>query len=179
MKRIFLLSGKAEAGKTTAANLMNLHASNSIVANFAGSLKFYAASLFSWNGLKNDIGRKLLQDLGTNVREQYPNHWVQSLYEVLTSTSTMWDNCFIDDWRYPNEFNYMNDLINHKNFAIIKIRIERFHDGEVFQNSLSPEARLHTSEVALDHFKMDKIIINDQGIEELRYKSNEFIDQFV
>ena len=91
----------------------------------------------------------------------------------------MWDNCFIDDWRYPNEFTYINNLINHEKFDIIRLRVERFENGSIFINSLSNEAKAHDSETALNHFPTDHVIINAKGIQELKGEVDEYIAKFV
>lgn len=163
MELIVLLSGKAEAGKTLASNIIkeNLEKEGKrvLILSFAGYLKFIAKEYFGWNGKKDQEGRTLLQYLGTNVvRKKNPDFWVKTIYDLIYTFEDEFDYFILDDTRFPNEIDYFKE---RDESSYITVRINR----NEFENSLSEEQRLHPSETGLDGRKMDVEIYSASGKE--------------
>lgn len=158
-----LISGRIGSGKTTLANYMNEYfvaeGYNSKRFSFAHSLKVIAKKVFSWDGEKNEEGRAFLQDLGKTVRKFNPIYWVENTQIMIENDDKYpFDVIIIDDWRYPNEAEYLeNDPLN----KVYKIRISGDNekaDGHESENSL-PISNLDNY-----YFKFTRI---EQGLEYL------------
>lgn len=161
MKKIILISGKAEHGKTTAANCMKdileKNGYKVTITRYAKYLKEIAADYCGWNGEKDEAGRTLLQQLGTEVIRQKlnkPEFHVGRICEDIEIASDYVDFVIIDDVRYPNEIYYPVAKFGKEKVYIY--RVNRLNeDGTPFENSLSEEQRNHLSETALDNFPFD------------------------
>lgn len=161
MELIILVSGKAEAGKTLASNIIkeNLERDGKkvLILSFAGYLKFIAKEYFGWNGKKDQEGRTLLQYLGTNVvRKKNPDFWVKTIYDLIYTFEDEFDYFILDDTRFPNEIDYFE---KRDESSYITVRINR----NEFENSLSEDQRLHPSETSLNDRKMDVEIYSESG----------------
>ena len=164
--KVVLISGKAMSGKDTAASIlkeiMEQDGKKVLTVHYADLLKYICKSFFGWNGEKDDIGRNLLQKIGTNViREQQPNYWVDFIESILLLFPNEWDFILIPDTRFPNEIIDMNNL-----FDTFSIRINRTD----FESSLTDEQKQHISETALDNFKFDYYIDTISDLDYLRNK---------
>jgi hypothetical protein len=71
---MILISGKAENGKTTAAELLKTkleaRGNKVVITRYAYYLKDLATRYCSWDGNKDIKGRELLQTLGTDIIRQ-------------------------------------------------------------------------------------------------------------
>ena len=183
MNKIFLISGKAEYGKTTFANILRDESSKRnlkvVKTAFASDLKRVAKEYFGWNGEKDENGRHLLQHLGTEeVRRFFPNHWVDSVAEVLVSTQERWDFAIIDDWRFKQEFSTMENYCTSYGIELIPVRIERiYNSGQLWNNSLTLEASQHSSELDLDNFYKFRYNITNLDIAGLERDAKNILDK--
>ena len=77
MKKLILISGKAENGKTLTANILqdNLESLGYkvVITRYAYYLKDLAVRYCGWDGKKDNNGRELLQQLGTDIIRQKLN----------------------------------------------------------------------------------------------------------
>jgi hypothetical protein len=118
------------------------------VLPYAKKLKDFAIQL-GWDGKKDEKGRKLLQLLGTEVAREciskniWIDHWKKEADEYGE------DIYIIDDVRFPNEINHINDWPGG---FTIKIK------GRKYDNVDST----HESEKELDDKKFN-IIVNNNG----------------
>jgi hypothetical protein len=71
------LVGNAGVGKDTAAEVF-FRAGFDRVA-FADPIKMLAVQHFGWNGVKDERGRKLLQDIGMAGRAYDPDNWIRHM----------------------------------------------------------------------------------------------------
>lgn len=161
--KIIHISGKARHGKDTLAMMLRNHlearGKKVLIVHYADQLKYMARNFAGWNGEKDEAGRRLLQELGTNViRKQYPNYWVNMLYSQLNALADYceWDFVLIPDTRFPNE-------LNLGDYDHLHIRIER----PDFDNGLSAEAKNHASETALDDVLPDILVENGGTLRDL------------
>ena len=166
MSHVILLSGKAEAGKTLAADIIKKEIESlgktALVMSFAGYLKFICKSYYKWDGKKNEEGRSLLQRLGTDVvRKKNPDFWAKTVFDFILTFDGEFDYFILDDTRFENEIDIFQ---NYDPFCYTSIRIMRLNH----ENSLNTEQRNHPSETALDNLVMDWTICSESGSEKLR-----------
>lgn len=117
------LTGKAGSGKSTAADMIKVQHSNGVgvlIIPFAKRLK-EMAKLAGWDGLKDEKGRKFLQDFGELFRRYDDSYWVrewqlevdrqiqEERYYRGLSAPKDW-MVIVDDVRYDNEAEEINWL---------------------------------------------------------------------
>jgi hypothetical protein len=162
--RVLCISGKAQHGKDTSANILQGFLEDSgakvKIIHYADLLKFICKSWFDWDGAKDDYGRTLLQRVGTDtVRAKEPDYWVAFVCNFLKLFPDEWDYVIIPDCRFPNEVNMMK-----ANFDTIHLRVNRPN----FNSPLTEEQQKHISETALDHVAPDLWIENTGTKSDLR-----------
>lgn len=165
MKKVICISGKAQHGKTTVANLMKscLEARDErvLITNYAGLVKYVCKAFFGWDGKKDDAGRALLQYVGTDIiRKKDPDYWVNFLLDMMAFFRDEWDYVIIDDCRFPNEI----EEWELDDYDVIHIRVNR----GVFNSPLTDKAKAHVSEHALDDVTPDFEIDNSGSISDLK-----------
>ena len=121
---LFLISGRAGTGKSLAGKFLlesaeDLDFIDCRVDSFARSVKKVAFESFIWNRRKDEAGRNLLQGIGNLGREYYLDMWVSRLYTRAT-TIVVPDVLIVDDWRFPNEEEFLRLT---KMFFIKTVRI--------------------------------------------------------
>lgn len=171
--RVVLISGHAQSGKDTTANIMARQLREAgesvLITHYADLLKYVCKTFFEWNGKKDEYGRSLLQFVGTNiVRKQQPDFWADFLASMISFFKPMWDWVIIPDARFPNEIECMYD----KGLRVTHVRIER----ENHNNGLTMEQAKHESETALDDYMPDYLINNEGDISELEESVRTVID---
>lgn len=196
---IILISGKAEHGKDTFVNLcmeqINSrkykynHNINPMVARFADPLKFIARTYFGWDGEKDEKGRHLLQQLGTERGHQIiPGIWSKFISDVVLIKSPDINTVFIPDWRFPEEYydlvnydyqdNYVLNKIRYYNdipveYVVHTVRVVRINH----ESKLTAEQLKHASETALDDFEFD-YVITAENIKDLDEAAFEFLSYY-
>lgn len=168
--KVITISGKAQAGKDTTARVikdkLNSEGYSVLITHYADLLKYQAKTLFGWNGKKDDVGRSLLQHLGTDiVRKKNPNYWIDYVADMLWMYGDRWDYVLIPDARFPNEIEQMKDQ-----FDCIAIKVISDYD-----NGLTEEQKNHPSETALDDFSFDYTIVNNRTVLGLNTAIEDFI----
>ena len=155
MKKIILFSGKAENGKTTAAELLKdileSEGQSVVITRYAYYLKDLAKRYCNWDGQKDEAGRRLLQVLGTDIIRQKlnkPNFHVGRICEDIEICQDYIDYVIIDDARFPNEVYYPKAMFGDK---VVSVRVNRKNH----KSSLTSEQQKHISEIALDDFNFD------------------------
>lgn len=164
--KVILISAKAQHGKDTSASILKeiYEAKNKrvLITHYADLLKYICKTFFNWNGEKDDYGRTLLQQVGTNtVCAKQPDFWVDFIISILNLFNDSWDVVIIPDCRFVNEIEKMR-----ANFDTTLIRIIR----PDFDNGLSEIQKQHLSEIALDNFDFDHIVYNTGNLEDLKNK---------
>jgi hypothetical protein len=168
---VVTLSGKAEAGKDSAANIMKeileKKGKKCLIIHYADYLKFICEKYFGWDGKKDLHGRALLQYVGTDlIRKKNPDFWLNVVVNLLIVVGAQYDYVFIPDARFPNEVDKMM-----ANFDTISVYVERTD----YENSLTPEQRLHASETALDGHPFDFTITSPTGLDKLAVEVKDFL----
>ena len=176
-----LIAGKAGVGKSTlgqylSTKLSSVNGISVITVPLASSLKRVAISAFGWDGVKDAKGRRLLQVVGTEAGRGYnENIWVEKTVNfALTSSIYPPHFVIVDDWRYPNECSYIEDLGVHN---VVTIRVEA-SNREILKGT--SEAN-HISETSLPygyagngHDDWYDLVISNRGtFDELYEQGNE------
>lgn len=178
MKKMILVSGKAENGKTTTAELLKkrleLLGYKVVITRYAYYLKDLATRYCGWNGTKDEAGRELLQQLGTDIIRQKlnkPNFHVGRICEDVEICQNYVDYVIIDDARFPNEIYYPKAMFGDK---VISVRVNRKN----YKSSLTNEQQKHLSEIALDDFNFD-FKIEAEDINNLNLAVEELIKKLI
>jgi len=173
MKGTIILSGKSGSGKDMTAQFMKeelaKHGQKALIIHYADAVKWFCRDFLDWDGKKDEVGRTLLQMVGTDiVRAKHPNFWVGIVVGLIQAFEPYkdFDVAIIPDARFPNEVDI--SLANLKNS--VSVRIERKNaDGTDWINpTLTDDQRNHPSETSLDSFAFDYVIHNDEGLDTLR-----------
>ena len=93
--------GKICSGKTTTADILIGLNNDFQKLSFAGKVKSIAVDLFD---MEKD--RKLLQQIGTYMREIDPDVWAN----YVVKQSKKYDYVVIDDLRYKNEYDLLKKM---------------------------------------------------------------------
>ena len=173
MPKFICISGKARAGKDTAAEILRVklesQGNSVLVTHFADLLKYICKTYFGWDGNKDEHGRSLLQQIGTEgVRSHNPNYWVDFIVQLISMFQDKWDYVIVPDARFPNEIERIKKV-----FDSVHIRISR----SAKTSDLTHEQSNHASEVALDGVAPDYYIVNDGTLDELEKTVWSIIDQ--
>lgn len=163
--KIICISGKAQHGKDTSANLLKMMLESDgykvLIVHYGDLVKYICKQFFDWNGEKDIYGRSLLQRIGTDViRKQEPDYWVSFVSNILKFFDGEWDYVLIPDSRFPNEIDYLKE----QGFDVTHMRVIR----QNFVSSLTQEQQQHPSETALDNVLPDHYINNYGTLDDLR-----------
>jgi len=144
------LVGLAGSGKDTAAALFVGKGWRHKA--FARKLKYLALTL-GWDGVKDEAGRRFLQDLGMAARAYNPNTWIHFVAkEIFGAAPEFKDIPFVwSDVRFENEA----EFIRNRGGVIIRI---------VRPNLQADE---HESESGQNKIDADYTIVNDGTVEDL------------
>lgn len=173
MKKIFLISGYAQHGKDSTANILkNKLPGKSLIIHNADYLKYIAKQYMGWDGNKDEYGRTLLQTLGTEkVRIEFgqPLFWIEKSCDIIDLFKNDYDYFMIADTRYCNEVFYPKARFPNN---VVTIRINRLN----FDNGLTNEQKNHISEKELAQFEHDWYIWSENGLDKLEIEVNKIIE---
>lgn len=134
-------------------NALSVAGKRVLVTHYADPLKFICHNLFGWDGQKNDIGRALLQYVGTDrIRKEDPDYFVRFLGWLIELFRDEWDYVVIPDARFKNEIDRMKMA-----FPTTAVSINRTG----YESQLSDEAQAHISENALNDYRFDVVVENE------------------
>lgn len=167
--RVVAISGKAESGKDTIAKeikyLLEEQNYKVMIIHFADVLKFVCRQYFDWDGQKDDYGRSLLQQVGTEMREKNnPNMWVNITKELIRGIGAEFDWVLVPDTRFKEEINMLNEYFDCISIRVLRQDINSYGMASDHINHLTNEQRAHKSECDLDDYKFDHFIINNYYI---------------
>ena len=171
---IILIGGKAGEGKSTLANFcieysksLNLEVT---LIPFPSNVK-KIGKLLGWDGNKDNKGRRLLQDVGRIGREYNPNIWADKIVDEIVSLFPI-NYAFVDDWRFLNESNVMQQHFS----PVIKVRIRR---PEEFHTLIGTSLYNDISETSLpeDDKYYDFVINNNLSLGHLEREAENLINK--
>lgn len=182
MKKLLLISGKAEHGKTTAANIikdtLEQQGYKVVITRYAEYLKTLAKNYLKWDGVKDEHGRHILQYLGTDIirkKMKMPNFHVNRVCEDIQICEDFVDYVIIDDVRFKNEIYIPKAIFDDKVFTIRISRINPFTKTP-YESSLTAEQKAHSSETDLDNFCFNAVIIAEDT-DQLKYYLEEMLNE--
>jgi hypothetical protein len=172
--KVILISGKAQHGKDTIAGFLKKKLESSgekvLIAHYGDLVKYVCKTFLGWNGEKDQVGRTILQFVGTNfVRSKRPDYWVDFIVSILEMFHEGWNYVIIPDCRFPNEI----DRVKEAGFDTIHLRVVR----DNFDSPLSPAQQQHSSEIALDNVEPDFYIHNSGSLEDLEKTVAQWADE--
>ena len=174
--KVFIISGKANAGKDTTAELIDnyikLKGMKPVNLQISSYIKMYAKVISGWNGSEDDKPRSLLQELGTEIIRNKIDEklFIRRIIEDIKVYSYYFDVVTISDARLPLEL----DLIKEAFPSSCRINIIRPN----FENNLNSSEKKHITEIGLDNYKnYEYTIINDGSFEELNKKVIKIVDE--
>ena len=159
---IITVSAKAQHGKDSFAKAFSKKAGENhfrvLTIHYGDILKYVCKQYFGWNGEKDEVGRSLLQHVGTNLcRNNHPDVWVNCVVELVKGLKTEYDFVVIPDTRFKNEIEKWEDT----DFFTFSVRLNRKNeDGTDFDNGLTLDQKNHPSETELDNYGFNYIIEN-------------------
>lgn len=163
---IFIISGKSGSGKDALASIMKKKLESNgcscVTLHYADLVKYYLHQYYDWDGVKDEHGRNLLQQLGTNkIRAMYPDYWATAIGQFLSAVPNDFDVAFIPDARFPNEI----EVVKKYNPNVYTIRIERFdEDNNLYVNPIFTQEQLnHPSETSLDDYDEFDYFVENSG----------------
>lgn len=167
--KIFIICGKARAGKDTFCSLIRKYYKEqgirSVNLQFSSYIKEYAKKIANWDGDDTDKPRELLQELGTEViRDKIdPLFFVKRIIGDIKVYSNYFDIITVSDARTKVEVDSIKNTFDDA--CVIKILRPNFDNG------LTKSEQQHFTEVDLDDYdSFDYTIINDGTIEDLNKK---------
>jgi len=172
------INGKARHGKDTFAQMLKaeLEAKGKrvLIVRFADYLKFIAKEYFGWNGEKDEVGRTLLQFIGTDrVRAKYEDFWVETVARLLWIFEHDFDVVLIPDARFPNEvsfWHYWGEVLEaDTSWTSVSVKVVR----PDFDNGLTDEQKNHPSETSLDGHDFD-YVFESRTLDELKENVKRF-----
>lgn len=159
---IITVSAKAQHGKDSFANAFIEKANNlhyrTLIIHYGDILKYVCKQYFGWNGEKDEAGRHMLQQIGTNLcRKNNQNVWTNCVIELVKALRTEYDFVVIPDTRFENEIECWEDT----EFFVYTVRLNRYNeDGTEYDNGLTEEQKRHPSETSLDDWKFNYVVEN-------------------
>lgn len=163
--KIFVLSGKAESGKSVVASMIgdyySLSGKRSVIVAYASYLKEFAKEITDWDGSEDTKPREFLQQVGVElIKNQInPSMLIDRVIDDIRVYSYFFDVIVVSDARFVDEINVVKN--NFSNVTVIHI------DGKV--NSLTFEQRNHSTETGLDDYNdYDYVIENTGNLSDLK-----------
>ena len=182
--KIILIGNKAQHGKDTFAQMLfeafEAKGKSVFTVHFGDCVKYLAEKYYSWDGLKNETGRSILQYVGGTIRENDEHFWTDFIVRFLKADNfnNHYDYILIPDWRHQEEHSRMLETFNFED--IITVNIQRYNeDGSPFINPVMlPYQLKHKSEIDLDGYPTQYIIEN-HSLKELRETADAFTDMMI
>ena len=163
MEKLYAIAGKARSGKDVVASIIEDEYKNKKVINYSCTfyLKKYIMLLSDWGGSDDDKPRELLQKLGREVKEKYPDYFIQRMREDIKFLSNFCDIMIITGIRLVNELDFLK-----KEFGAVLVKIVR--DSE---SGLTDKQKQDITETDVDNYNsFDFIIDNNKDIATLKKK---------
>jgi len=164
---VVCISAKARNGKDAMASALKYYFEKNnkrvLIYHHGDYVKYICTQYFGWNGIKDEIGRTLLQHVGTDiVRKKNPDYWVNTALAFFDIFDTEYDYVLIADCRFFNEI----EKYKKSKYKTTSIRINRLNnDGTLFDNGLTGKQKQHPSEISLDEYVFDRTFDIPTGIE--------------
>lgn len=160
--QIYIICGKAKAGKDTAASFLQKNIKNSVILSITDPLKEYAKKVTGWNGDEKNKPRDFLQTLGVDVIQSKidPNFLIRRVIEDIQVMSFYKNVIIISGVRLKREIEMIKKAFSN----VVCMKIVRPNQD----NGLTNKQKNHITEKDLDNYLVDYTIINDGDLENLK-----------
>lgn len=158
------ISGPAGHGKDTLAHKLKLKLKAKeqkvFIIHYADYLKMVATQVYNWNGIKDEIGRDILQKLGDKMRAQDEMYLINELIKIINLVKNDFDIVLIPDARFPKEIESLKSI-----GRTVSIHITRVD----YESILTTEQNNHNTERSLDNYSYDYSVLTytDKEIKEI------------
>ncbi len=178
MKKIILISAKAEHGKTETAKILKERLESQgervCIIPFAKYLKQILVDYYGWDGkTKNEYWRTMLQQIGTDETQYNKglwNIWAKRTVEDIQIINEQYDYIIVDDWRFKKEAHYVSSVFPDETTTVRVYRLG-------YESSLTDEQKSHVSEVDLDGFNFNVNIYVQTGLDHLKDETLRLFDK--
>jgi hypothetical protein len=164
MEKIILISGEAQHGKDSTANIIKcLSNKKTLIIHNADYLKFICKEYLGWDGKKDEKGRSILQLTGTEntkIKLNKPFFWIEKVCDVIEIAKNLYDYFIVPDTRFSSEIYFPKARFPN---CVTTIRVHRLN----FDNGLTFEQKNHISEKELVNFQHDYDIYSESGLDKL------------
>lgn len=153
------VTGCAGAGKDEVGKYFVEHYGFTRLA-FADEVKRVATEVFGWDGVKDERGRRLLQDIGATARTYNSMFWINLFrYKMLTEHVT---KAVITDMRFLNEADFISSFVS--NSMLIRV---------VGRGGLIGDTANHVSETEQCSIVVDVTVDNSGTLKQLYSRLDE------
>lgn len=155
--KLYVVAGKAKSGKDETANIIKKIYKNKKVLKYSSTkyLKDYVKMI---KGEYEEKPRDFLQELGFEIKEKYPNFFIDRIKEDIDFLSDFYDIIIVTGVRLTKELDFFKN-----NYNATLIKIERNID-----NGLTEKQKNDITELDVDNYlNYDFIIRNSGSLEEL------------
>lgn len=161
--KVICIGGHAQHGKDSFAGFLKKHlevlGNDVLTIHYADQLKYICREYFDWNGEKDQVGRTLLQRIGTGfARKRDPEIWIKYVAMFLRVFGEIYDYVIIPDCRFSNEIDWV-----YGEYDCLTVHIDR----PDFDNGLTEDQKNHPSETALDDYPFNINVTNDGTLNDL------------
>ncbi|MBQ9011713.1 MAG: hypothetical protein IJ093_03600 [Bacilli bacterium] len=171
MEKLFVLAGKAGTGKDSIASIIKEKNSLKKVIIYPCTvyLKRYVSQIYGWGGSEEDKPRGILQNLGREIKEIYPDYFLKRMDEDIRFLSNYCDIMIITGIRLYSELVFLKEKYNG-----ILIKVEK----KELDKKLNDNEKNDITETDVDMFKeYDYIIDNDDNFDELYKKISSLLEE--
>jgi hypothetical protein len=155
-KIVITIGGKAENGKNSLATLLKSELEskgNSVcILGFGDETKLIATQAYEWNGIKDEQGRTLLQEVCEKLVKKSPIYCVSSVQRRINVLSDEFDYFIVTDNRFPIEIEHLKNC----GLNIVSLYVE----SETLKSTLTDEQKQHISEISLSKDHCDIFVSN-------------------
>lgn len=161
MERLFVLAGKARSGKDSIASIIEKYYEGKKVVKYPCTLylKRYVSQIYGWDGGEEDKPRETLQKLGHDIKEKYPDFFINRMREDINFLQGNADVIIITGVRLQKELDFLK---NEYNGILMKV------EKSDFDNGLTIHEKNDITEVDVDNYNnYDYVIQNDSDLKSL------------
>ena len=162
MEKLFVLAGKARSGKDSVAKIIKDYYQDKVVLLYPCTLylKKYIGMIYGWDGSEEDKPRKILQDLGRDIKEKYPDFFIDRMREDIAFLSNRVDVIIVTGVRLKKELEFLK---NNYNCVLIKVEKDKLDDA------LTMDEKNDITETDVDNFgDYNYIISNNASLVDLK-----------
>lgn len=160
MAKIYVIAGKAKSGKDLSAHFLKEHyeKQNQKIITYSCTmyLKNYIQKIYGWDGSENTKPRDILQNLGKEIKNNYPDFFLHRMKEDIDFLRNKTDVIIITGVRLQTELSFLKNEC-----GAILVKIEKHN----FDNGLTQIQKKDITETDVDNYhSFDYVVENDKEI---------------